>query len=283
MTAQRFLRSTVRNVRRNYGGSDRRHEYEELMRAATEAGYELLPLARFHAERASAGQRTRRLLALRHDVDIRDPSGNEAFFKAELAVGARSTFYFRLATADAHRTLIRRLLSEGFEVGYHFEEAAAVAHRYGLRSRSAVDARSGEIRDLFRRNCDLFRGSWNPSLVSAASHGDWINRRLGFSNNEFVSAELLRECGLAFEAYGAEILGDVDVYVSDVASPPDHWSGGYGLADALRDGRDPICMLTHERRWHISRRASALADAGRVLEGLRYRWHQRWPSRSTVS
>jgi hypothetical protein len=280
MTPLASLRATARTVARHYGGRDRLSEYGRLIRTATGAGYEAVTLGRFHEDAAAGPWPVGRRLVLRHDVDIRDPVGNEAFYAAELAAGARSTFYFRLSTVEAHRPLIGRLLRDGFEVGYHFEEAATVARQYGLGSRAAVEERRDQIHDLFRRNCELFRASWNPGLVSVASHGDWINRRLGFVNHEFVSRELLQECGLAFEAYSTEILDRVDVYVSDVASPPAYWSGGYGLADALRDGRDPICMLTHERRWHVDRRASLSADTARTIEGVRYRWHRRRPGRT---
>ena len=234
-----------------------------------------MTLARFHGESDGPQPRPGRRLALRHDVDIRDLAGNEAFYAAELAVGARSTFYFRLSTVQAHEALIGRLLADGFEVGYHFEEAAALARHEGLGSRDAVEKRRDQIQNLFRRNCDLFRRRWNPALASVASHGDWINRRLGFANHEFLTPELLTSCGLAFEAYSPDILGHVDVYISDVAWAPGTWSRDYGLADALRDGRDPICMLTHERRWHVNRRASASADMSRAIEGLRYRWRAR--------
>ena len=257
-------------IRDDYGGADRFAEYAGLLRAVRDAGYETMSVARFH-ERASFGEPVGRWVALRHDVDIRDVAGNEAFFAAEREVGATSTFYFRLSTAPPHRAFIARLLDAGFEVGYHFEEGATIAKRHRLDSREALLARRPEIQDLFRRNCAAFRRQWNRDLVSVASHGDWVNRRLGTTNNELISAELLAECGLRFEAYGADVLGRADVYVSDVASPPERWTGGYGLADALRDTRSPIYVLAHERRWHSARGAAARADADRLIDGLRYR------------
>lgn len=269
------LSTAALHVRRKYGGRDRREEYAGLLRAARDAGFELISLAHFHALSTAASAPPGRWLALRHDVDICDPAGNEAFRAIELEVGARSTFYFRWSAVEAHEHLIRRLLRDEFEVGYHFEEAATVAKRYALASRPAVEARRDEIADMMRRNCETFRERWNPDLASISSHGDWANRRLGFANNEFVTPELLAACGLQFEAYGDEILGRVAAYVSDVARPPQEWTGGYGLIEALGDGRAPICMLTHERRWHVNRKASAAADVDRLRDELAYRWHRR--------
>lgn len=251
-----------------------------MLRAARDAGFELMSVADFHVRSIVGSAPPGRWLALRHDVDICDPVGNEAFRAIELDAGARSTFYFRWSTVAAHGDLIRRLLRDDFEVGYHFEEGATVAKRHALASRQAVEARRSEITELLRRNCEVFRDRWNPDLVSISSHGDWANRRLGFANHEFVTPELLAACNLHFEAYGDEILGRVAAYVSDVATPPQEWTGGYGLLEALRDGRAPICMLTHERRWHVNRKASAAADLDRLRDELAYRWRRRRVRRS---
>ena len=216
------LTAAAAQVRRRYGGTDRAAEYARLLRLARDAGYELVTLREFAARTAQPGSPRDRLVALRHDVDIADVAGNRAFHELELAAGARSTFYFRWSTAPHHRALIKRLLADGFEVGYHYEETATIAKRRTLASREEVEAHRDEIADLMRHRCAEFRRRWNPDLASAASHGDWSNRLLGIPNHELVDARLLAECGLAFEAYGEQILGRADVYVSDVAAPPFH-------------------------------------------------------------
>lgn len=258
-------------INASYGVKDRRAEYAALLGTAREAGYDLISLAEFHARVSRGGQPDRNWLVLRHDVDIRDAGGNEAFWAIERAVGARSSFYFRLSTAGAHTALIGHLLREDFEVGYHFEEGATLAKRRHLKQRTEVLRYQDEIRGMFRNNCAMFRRRWSPNLKSVASHGDWINRKLAFTNNELLSPELLDACGLLFEAYDGDLTRGADVYVSDVARPPERWTGGYGLADALRDARAPIYLLTHERNWHASRRANAVADVRRLVDGIRYR------------
>jgi len=263
--------TAVGRFRDDYLGRNRRAEYAALLWNAREAGYELVTLADFYRRPRPRDGSTSRLLALRHDVDIRDVAGNETFWAVERAMGARSTFYFRRSTVHAHRAVIRRLLRDGFEVGYHFEEAAALAKQRGLKHRSEVFSQRDAIQDAFHRNCTAFRHRWNQDLVSAASHGDWINRRLGFNNHELLSPQLLADCGLLFEAYGEDIMSLADVYVSDVARLPGRWAKGYGLADALREARNPIYLLTHERRWFTNRRANAEADLERLADGLQYR------------
>ena len=273
------MRSVIRRARliagrvgHDYVGRDRGLEYRSTLARAVEAGYELTSLMEFHAQTGTVGNRDHRLIALRHDVDITDVAGNEAFYLSELAMGARSTFYFRLSTVSTHASLIRRLLADGFEVGYHFEEAASLAREAAFDRRSSVELLGSTIADRFRRNCDMFRVRWNPGLSSVSAHGDWVNRRLGFTNQEFVGPDLLSECGLRFEAYGPDLLGRVDAYVSDVAVPPSQWTGNYGLEDALGDRHTRICVLTHERRWHVNRRAAATADLNRMASGVAYSW-----------
>ena len=278
MTVGQSARTALLRARARYGGRDRMAEYAALLTAARDEGYEIVPLRELH-ERLQAGTLTdRRVLALRHDVDISDVAGNEGFWSIERSLGVRSTFYFRLSTVEAHRRLIPALLGAGFEVGYHFEEGAAIAKRLGLAHRSMILERRDEVEGLFERNCRTFRDRWSRDLASVASHGDWVNRRLGFANHELVSAALLASCGIRFEAYDHVLMNASDVYVSDVARPPERWANGYGLADAVGEGRSPIYLLAHERNWHVARRANAIADASRIADGLRYRI-ARWSAR----
>ena len=258
-----------RRVRVDYGGKDRAAEYRTLLETARDAGYSLVSLGAFRAAvAADADAPAGPILALRHDIDVTDVAGNEAFLAAETAVGATATYYLRLATAPAHAAFVGRLHDAGFDVGYHYEEAATVAKRIRARDRAAVDAQRPAIEAAFRQNVDRFRARYAPDLRSVASHGDWMNRALGFRNIEFVTPELLTACGLDFEAYDASILGRADVYVSDVATPPALWTDGLGLTEAIAAGSTRIVMLTHERQWHTNRTASLRSDATRLFEGI---------------
>lgn len=259
-------------IRTDLARTDRTAEYEGLLRSAVDHGYRLMPLREFdRLRRGGALDTAGRCLALRHDVDIPDPRGNERFHSVEAALGVQATYFFRLRTAAPHAELIRRLLEEGLEVGYHYEEAATVAKRRGLGTREQVLAHAGEIADLFRSNVAAFRARWNPHLDSIASHGDWVNRRLRVTNAELLSAELLDELGLAFDARQADLMAKADAYVSDVARPPSRWKDDYGLADAMRDGRQRIYMLTHERQWHGSPGVNIREDLLRLVDEAAYR------------
>jgi hypothetical protein len=269
MNARRFGRAVVLRLRADLSLSDRGVEYAALLRAARDGGYRILSLAELWDLTTQDSDLTdQRYLAIRHDVDRRDVAGNRMFRQIERAHGAHATYYFRLWTAPSHRKLIRDLLTEGFEVGYHFEEAATVAKQRRLRDRDAVFAHRDEITDQFQRNCRTFRRNWNSGLQSASSHGEWINRRLGFSNFELLDDDLLADCALDFEAYQQRVMQRAEIYVSDVVP----WVDGYGLADALRDERSRIYLLTHEYRWHGNPRAAVEHDLNRLVDEARYRF-----------
>jgi hypothetical protein len=270
MSRRNKIRAIAARVAVDLRPGNRGAEYEALLRQAESAGYAITGIEDLQS-RLAAGKPTDRVLAIRHDVDIPNVAGNEMFFEVEKRLGARATYYFRLSTAGSHARFIPRLLDSGFDVGYHFEEAATVAKQHRLQTREEVLSRRAEISAAFRSNCASIRASWGPNLRSAAAHGDWINRRLRFVNQELIDATDIAAAGLAFEAYDPAFLDAVGVYVSDVASPPARWARDYGLSDAIADGRNPIYLLAHERQWHSAPLVNSAANLDRLFDGIRYR------------
>ncbi len=248
-------------------------EYESVLRSALDAGYEVIGLEEYQS-RINRGILNRPTLAIRHDVDIGNVAGDEMFLAIERRLGVSATYYFRLSTARSHARFIDRLHKAEFEVGYHFEEPATLAKRDRLQSRDAVFAHRAEIASRFLENCAAIRASWGPALRSASSHGDWVNRRLGFTNEELIDEALLAEANLEFEAYDPQLLEASEVYVSDVATPPSQWAGDYSLSAAITENKNPIYLLAHERQWHTAPLANSLANFQRVGETLRYRVHR---------
>jgi hypothetical protein len=249
---------------------DRALEYASLLDAARDAGYAFVTVRDLDTRtRDAATPPSDLLLALRHDVDIRDSAGNEMFLALETAAGVPSTSYFRLSTAGAHASLIERLHGAGHEVGYHYEEGATIAKRYRLRTRDEVFARKYEIDDLFIRNCASFRERWAPDLTSVSSHGDWVNRKLGFLNRDLIDADVLRRAGVRFEAYEPHLSAG-GAYVSDVSEQPGGWAGPLSLEDAIAARVTPLYVLTHERKWHTSPLANLHQDAVRLAETVAF-------------
>ena len=267
--ATRRIGAIGQRIRDDYLGRDRMEEYRGLLRSAQDGGYRLVSLAEFREGIRDPDDE--RWLALRHDVDIVDVEGNHAFHRIERELGAHATFYFRRSTAPAHARLIAWLLEDGFEVGYHYEEAATYAKRSRAHDATDLERLRPAIEAAFRRNTDAFRRRWNAELRSAAGHGDWINRQLGIRNGDFVTPRVLADAGLDFEAYDDSILGPGSTYVSDVATPPALWASDLSLAAALSAGAPRIVLLTHERQWHTGRLANLRADTHRLFEAFEYR------------
>jgi hypothetical protein len=269
MNVGRMARQVYWRVRLDYVSPGRVEDYAKILRQAREAGYRLISLEQY-VDSLRKNQMPGPALVLRHDVDIADVEGDTAILKEEIRNGARATYYFRLDTARTHSELIRQLVDQGFDVGYHFEEAASLAKKHHWRSRDDLFAHRDEIQAAFRRNCERVRTTWSPRMRSASQHGDWINRKLGVSNKDLIDGPTREACGLEFEAYDDEILNSVDVYVSDVATPPERWARGVSPLGAIQEGKRRIYMLTHERWWNAGRVAKVRADAGRVWETVRY-------------
>src|SRR5438105_4034276 len=110
-------------------------EYRALLSEANAKGYESVTISSLAACASGRAVLPRLALVLRNDVDS-DVSTARAMFQVERALGIRATYYFRLSTLDAQ--LMRELQDYGNEVGYHYEEVATAAKRYGYRSSADV-------------------------------------------------------------------------------------------------------------------------------------------------
>lgn len=249
------------------------NDYCKLLTLALEKNYRITSLRDVYLLlHYSHKVKESKVLALRHDVDNNNVSANRSFFEIEKKYGARSTFYFRLSTVFAHRQLIRELLEQGFEVGYHFEEGATIAKRKKFRSREVVFKHQAEVQEMFMQNCEYFRRHVNPNLTSVCAHGDWLNICLGFTNNELIDKKTLNKVNLEFEAYEPSVVSMFDCYVSDVAPYPERWKENYSLDHAISDEKLKIHLLTHERRWFPGVIPNFLYSIQRAIDEIVYRF-----------
>jgi hypothetical protein len=237
----------------------RLREYELLLSLALSAGYETLPLAEFAAQKASSG----RVLLLRHDIDS-DIATATRMWRIEERLGVRGTWFFRLSTWDD--ALIADVAAGGSEVGYHYEELAAVALRRGARSREAALALVDEARELLRVNIAALRRRSGLPLTTFASHGDFANRRTGVANTVLLDDPALRsELDVQVEAYDESITSRLDARASD-RGYPQLWVPS-DPADDLRAGAGVIEILVHTRPWGAAPLANARLDLARLRDG----------------
>lgn len=267
-----LVRMAWNRLQADFLSGSRLDEYRELLQSATVAGYQIAPVrALAHTNTPSPA----RLCVLRHDVDT-DPETACMMWRIELDLGITSSYFFRLSTVDPR--LMREIAAHGGEVGYHYEEFATLAKSYGLHTAEQVMRHLPEARALFRANLEGLRSSTGLPLRSAASHGDFINRRLGITNKPILSDPVFRETvGIDLEAYDESLRDQLAGSFRDLQYPA-RWLP-LSPALAIESGDTPIHILVHPRQWRANPKVNGKDDTRRLWEGVAYRarcWRQSW-------
>jgi hypothetical protein len=183
------------------------------------------------------------------------------------SLGVRGSYFFRLSTRDVE--LMGEVDRGGAEASYHYEEIATEAKRRGLRSAEEVHRIMPEIQELFRRNLESLRRDSGAPMTIVASHGDWVNRRLGIANWEILKdRDFRRQVGVELEVYDEEFRGQLGSRHSD-RSYPRFWDRNSPHA-AFEAGVPIVSVLVHPRHWRVDRRDNLREDLGRLVEELRF-------------
>lgn len=251
-----------RRIYSDYMMGDRTPDYEVLLRAAISAGYTLLSVRDF-VERPNV--KLERIMVLRHDIDT-DPATARRLFEIERELGARASYYFRLTTLDI--ALMREIEQYGSEASYHFEELADYAKQHGIHCPSQLRACLAEVEDIFFINFTNIERRSGIKLRTVASHGDFVNRRLGVINHELLQNQALRErCGITYEAYDLALTQCFDIYISDCACPklyaPYSPRAVFGM-------HERIYFTSHPVHWRTNWRESSKHNLTRLLESWRW-------------
>lgn len=253
-----FLINVGRRIYSDYLMADRTSDYEALLRAAIGAGYALMSLRDFIAL-GQAGPR--RVMVLRHDIDT-DPATARRLFDIERSLGARGTYYFRLTTLDI--PLMVEIEEYGSEASYHFEEIADFVKMHDIRCPSLLRARMGEVEDQFFINFTNIERRTGIKLRTVASHGDFVNRKLGIINHELLQNAALRQrCGITHEAYDQALMKRFDIYISDRACPelycPYSPLQAFGI-------HERIYFTSHPVHWRTNWRETSRHNLTRLRE-----------------
>lgn len=243
-------------------------EFRDLLEAARTAGYRIAAVDWVPEPDPTSGSGRPLTLILRHDVDT-DPVTARRMWRIEQPMGIGGSFFFRLSTVDLE--LMREIDAGGGQVGYHYEELATVAKRRHIRDRAAIVGLIPEAQAEFRRNLERLRRRTGLELAVAAAHGDFINRRLGVSNQVLLADPQFRESvGITVEAYDRRLIDAVSTRHSDTLHPTYWTPEDPRLAIARRE--PVVSVLVHPRHWHVARRVNAADDVGRLVEELRFRF-----------
>jgi len=242
-------------------------EFRRLLERALAQGYQVHSIASIW-EKIKAGQlQDGPYLVLRLDIDT-DLRTTRALWRVMREMRVKGTFYFRLSTL--HVALMQEIHASGSEASYHYEEIATYAKRHRLKTRAEVEARMPAIRALFAQNYRRVKALTGLPLHTVASHGDWLNRRLGVINLELLQDSRLRqELGIELEAYDPALQRHYTRRYSDGAYP--HlWLDGDPL-EALQNRLPFVEVLLHPRHWGANIAVNLWDNLCRLSEELAYR------------
>jgi hypothetical protein len=241
--------------------------FDRLLQTAVDGGYETHSILSFW-QLLEAGRRLsgKKYLILRHDVDT-DAATACRMWELERKRNVISSFYFRLSTLSP--SLMSEMHASGVEASYHYEEVATISKQRGLTTVRDVYDQLPEIREMFKLNLFRLRERTGLLMLSAASHGDFVNRKLGITNTVILADKTFRdEVNIKVEAYDQALMSYVTSRHSDRAYPV-FWAPDDPLS-ALRRGEEVVHILTHPRQWHAAPSVNLSDNLGRAWEGARY-------------
>lgn len=252
-----------RRFHANFMLSDRSAEYEALIVSLLRQGYEFLTVREIVNHLRQGAQLPPRRVTLRHDIDT-DADYASRWLAIERKLGVKASYYFRLRTLDF--PTMERIEKAGGEASYHFEELASVLRRLGKRREARSEDVISLARSEFEKNFSLLSRRCGWSLETVASHGDFVNRRVGVTNSIITADPDLRtRLGIIAEAYDQDLVRTFDQQLSD------------GMVVGWRRGETPMAaadndvasmqILTHPRHWRAKVAANLVEDADRVISG----------------
>ena len=93
--------------------------YQQLLIVLKESGYVFLTFSDY-VKRKERSNLPLKFIILRHDVDNLAQNAMD-FANIQAAMGVNGTFYFRMVPQSFDKEIIKAMLRQGHEVGYHYE------------------------------------------------------------------------------------------------------------------------------------------------------------------
>jgi hypothetical protein len=260
-----MLKGIFNRIYADYLMPSRLGEYQRLLQTALDAGYRHLTLSEYFKE-VLEGKDTGKCFLHRHDIDT-DVSTARKMFEIENKLGVKTSFYFRLNTLDY--ALMQEIHVYGSEVGYHYEELAQYCKNKRIMDPIEVEKHFDEIQELFYLNFSRIQDLCAFKINTIASHGDFVNRKLGIANHAFITQSLLDKCNIDFECYDARLINSIDVLFSDTHYPRYYLPSN--PFDAMKTNHKVIYLLSHTRHWRTAPLENTMDNLKRLWEGINYR------------
>lgn len=218
-------------------------DYERVIRMASECGYEFHSIRSFE-QIGGKLEPKKKYLILRRDIDTADISILRKMLAVEKKYGAKCSYYFRLSTMDVD--FMREIEDNGGEASYHYEEIASYCYHYHLKEKDIVLLHMEDIREIFISNYLKFKQKTGCPCLTIASHGDYMNVRLGIRNAILINERVRQETGIIREAYDVQHESLLERNIADLGDE----DFAEEIIGVLKEGYQVIEWLTHPRQWN---------------------------------
>jgi hypothetical protein len=231
--------------------------YERLVRSLIAGGFTFLTFEEYLKNPAEKS------VVLRHDVDLL-PENAVVMAEIEARLGVVASYHFRVSKQSFDRTIVRRIVSLGHEIAYHYEDL------YKSMKAGEYIGEKGPI-EKFRENLEIIRQIAPVKVISM--HG---NPRSGHDSRDIWTEYSYRDFGIVCEPYF-----DIDysqvLYLTDTGRT---WDGSsFNVRDRVTAGfgstsGKPLNEMIHFKSTH---EIVAAANCGRLPNHLILSAHpQRW-------
>jgi len=173
--------------------------YRNLLETLLSKGFSFITFADFLAEERDVANRSRKIIMLRHDVDLK-PHNSLATAIVEAELGIKGSYYFRMVPESFDVEIIKQIASLGHEVGYHYETMDTASLRLNVKREKLNERRKEELIDYayneFCENLGTFRKTYPVSTI--CMHG---SPQSEFDNKDIWKKYNYKQLGLLGEPY----------------------------------------------------------------------------------
>ncbi|KAF5073321.1 hypothetical protein DSECCO2_192990 [anaerobic digester metagenome] len=173
--------------------------YRNLLETLLLKGFSFITFADFLAEEGDVANRSRKIIMLRHDVDLK-PHNSLATAIIEAELGIKGSYYFRMVPESFDVEIIKQIASLGHEVGYHYETMDTASLRLNVKREKLNERSKEELIDYayneFCENLGTIRKTYPVSTI--CMHG---SPQSGFDNKDIWKKYNYKQLGLLGEPY----------------------------------------------------------------------------------
>ena len=136
---------------------------------------------------------------------------------------------------------------------------------------SVINVRIDEIRTEFCNNLIQFRNRFNVESLTIASHGDFMNIKLGHPNLYILNEEIRSKFNIELEAYDQDFMKYVTCRIADLGTIDQVWKSdsNIGLDEALDKNEKVIYLLIHPRQWYSRVTSNLYENFIRIFEEIK--------------